>query len=88
MQERDDGKHEQMRDSDEYMGPIDQELHHDILKRLVSDTGETADKMEDDRFENRSRLNESKTNQTCYVEDQSQNLAASTSKKGRLNIID
>lgn len=49
---------------------VEQELHSDILRRLVAQSRE-HELGDSDRFKNRSRLNESKTNQQCYVEDQS-----------------
>ena len=48
---------------------VEQELHSDILRRLVAQTRDHEMGDSDDRFQNRSRLNASKTNQQCYVED-------------------
>ena len=49
------------------VSPMDQDLHKDMLKRLFGQSKESE--QETDREKVRSRLNESKNKQTCFVED-------------------
>lgn len=53
--------------TDAVVSPMDQDLHKDMLKRLFGQSKESE--QETDRDKVRSRLNESKNKQTCFVED-------------------